>query len=272
MHSDRIAMTARTKRGRASGQRQEPQEAGEASGTRAISSSSSARQGIRQSARQRTAATPVSTRSATKIESSQPEDRSGISQSNDGDSDDDDFQPTTVNGNIAVVVDRSYKTPSKKRNAETSISTPRKGKQARTKDSSGENCVDSSKDEDMEEIIKAEAVVAAPPHISEQESDAESTTSIKYGMGDDDNYFDDEDEDDEGDWEEVLPSGRPPFAISIDLLPRPTYNPSSYPLNNRLQVAPNEADEEEEEEELSGPWMYNPVEIVFDKPIVETKK
>ncbi|KAG0206248.1 hypothetical protein BGX28_002292 [Mortierella sp. GBA30] len=74
----------------------------------------------------------------------------------------------------------------------------------------------------------------------------ESKERSEMGREYDDDYGD---EDDDVDWEEV-----------------------SVPAAEKSKGEEEEPEDINEEEELSGPWQYNAVEIVFDKPLEEVKK
>ncbi|KAF9154904.1 hypothetical protein DFQ26_009914 [Actinomortierella ambigua] len=80
-------------------------------------------------------------------------------------------------------------------------------------------------------------------------TELEDTTdqSMVSAVGCNDDNDEDEDEEDEEDWEEVSVPVQPANVDDGD-------------------------DDDQDEDGISGPWMYNAVEIVFDKPLQETKK
>ncbi|KAF9971812.1 hypothetical protein BGZ73_005142 [Actinomortierella ambigua] len=114
--------------------------------------------------------------------------------------------------------------------------------------------LDNSDDDDFVEDDRRYKRVEKSAKEPVEQDDITDQSMISAVGGDEEDEDEDEDEDDddedEENWEEV-----------------------SVPVQHAKTEDGDEDDEDDQDEDgISGPWMYNAVEIVFDKPLQETKK
>ncbi|KAF9150521.1 hypothetical protein BG015_007672 [Linnemannia schmuckeri] len=207
-------------------------------------SSSSASPTTRRSSRRQANTTPSTlTQNATKSNSGLVDERRGDDMSED----DSDFQSTSTSGTSTMKNSTSTTSGNKRRALEKTVqTTPKKQKQ-------NEN------DQDLLEVNEGTIHMDQVNEKRDREADVkDEETDYKADVKDEDSGLDSADD----------PEFNPDYYSSDD----DDQEWVEVPVPEVMPQHEATAEDYEEEEEMSGPWQYNAVEIVFDKAPVDVKK